>query len=75
MIDSVMADLLAGTAAANVGRNRNYRKDGRVIDCEWYNSIVRDEAGRVVSVLSRVLDVTDRTATSPASGPSTTPSG
>jgi two-component system CheB/CheR fusion protein len=44
-----------------VSRNRNYRKDGRVIHCEWYNSVVRDDAGRIASILSFVLDVTERT--------------
>lgn len=40
--------------------NRNCRKDGSVIHCEWYNSSLRDESGRMNSVLSLVLDVTDR---------------
>ena len=40
--------------------NRNYRKDGSVIDCEWYNSSLLDEAGRLQSILSLVLDVTAR---------------
>lgn len=40
--------------------NRNYRKDGRVIWCEWYNSNLCDESGKIVSVLSLVHDVTAR---------------
>ncbi|QYO68140.1 PAS domain S-box protein [Leptolyngbya sp. 7M] len=40
--------------------NRNYTKQGDVIHCEWYNSSLRDEAGRMISVLSLVLNVTDR---------------
>lgn len=40
--------------------NRNYTKQGDVIHCEWYNSSLRDEAGQMISVLSLVLDVTDR---------------
>jgi PAS domain S-box-containing protein len=43
-----------------VTRNRNYRKDGAVIECEWYNSVLRDGAGSVESVLSLVQDVTAR---------------
>ena len=39
---------------------RNYRSDGRVIWCEWYNSAIHDSRGRLVSVMSQVLDVTDR---------------
>jgi PAS domain S-box-containing protein len=39
-------------------RNRNYTKDGAVLFCEWYNSVLHDESGSLVSVLSLVLDVT-----------------
>ena len=40
--------------------NRNYRNDGRIIWCEWYNSSLRDESGNVVSILSLTQDVTTR---------------
>ncbi len=40
--------------------NRNIRKDGRVIWCEWYNSNLTDESGQLVSVLSLAQDVTAR---------------
>jgi len=39
-------------------RNRNYTKEGAVLFCEWYNSVLHDESGNLVSVLSLVLDVT-----------------
>ena len=42
-------------------RNRNYDRDGRVLHCEWYNSCLFDDAGKPVSFLSLVLDVTERT--------------
>lgn len=40
--------------------NRNYRKDRSIITCEWYNIILKDENGEMVSVLSQVVDITDR---------------
>lgn len=40
--------------------NRNYRSDGRIIWCEWYNSSLRDESGQVISILSLAQDVTTR---------------
>ena len=40
--------------------NRNYRKDGSVIECEWYNSALRDANGKMVSLNSQVLDITER---------------
>ncbi|MFN1833745.1 PAS domain S-box protein [Balneola sp. MJW-20] len=40
--------------------NRNIRKDGEIIYCEWYNSFLYDEKGEVVSIYSLTHDVTDR---------------
>jgi len=39
-------------------RNRNYTKLGSVVNCEWYNSALYDERGKLISVLSLVLDIT-----------------
>ncbi|WP_414752990.1 ATP-binding protein [Anabaena sp. CCY 9910] len=52
--------LLSGQEAQIIQYNRNYTKDSRVIYCEWYNSSITNEAGSVTSVLSLVLDVTER---------------
>jgi len=41
-----------------ISRNRNYTKVGAVVNCEWYNSALYDEGGKLISVLSLVLDVT-----------------
>ena len=43
-----------------VSRNRNYTKQGAVRHSEWYNSVLYDDSGRLISVLSLVLDVTAR---------------
>jgi PAS domain S-box-containing protein len=40
--------------------NRNYHKNGSVIYCEWYNSALRDQSGRLVWGLSLALDITAR---------------
>lgn len=52
--------LLDGTEPRNICHNRNYTKDGSVIRCEWHNSAQIDAEGEVVSILSFVLDVTER---------------
>jgi signal transduction histidine kinase len=44
----------------SVSRNRNYTKDGSLLFCDWYNSVLRDREGKLQSVLSLVLDVTAR---------------
>ena len=41
-----------------ISRNRNFTKLGTILHCEWYNSALYNEAGKLVSVLSLVLDVT-----------------
>ncbi len=52
--------LLDGSEPRNICHNRNCTKDGSVIHCEWNNSAQIDAAGKVVSILSFVLDVTER---------------
>lgn len=65
-VSEVAADLQAGADSRRFSANRNYRKDGSIIYCEWYNSSLLDEMGKVRSVLSLVLDVTDRKKTEEA---------
>jgi PAS domain S-box-containing protein len=59
-VTEVSDDLQAGANPRRFSANRNYRKDGAVIHCEWYNSSLLDEAGNLRSILSLVLDVTER---------------
>ena len=62
-VSAISADMLNGKASRNLHENRNYRKDGTVIECEWYNSALRDAEGNLVSIQSQVLDVTGRNRT------------
>lgn len=45
---------------------RNLSRDGSILFCEWYNSVLLDQAGRPSSVLSLIQDVTERHATQAA---------
>lgn len=63
LVADVMRRMRSGERPRYVSRSRNVRSDGRVIACEWYNSALLDESGRLVSVYSQVLDVTDREET------------
>jgi len=47
-----------GKEVHGISRNRNYTKLGTILHCEWYNSALYNEAGKLISVLSLVLDVT-----------------
>jgi PAS domain S-box-containing protein len=40
--------------------NHNVTKDGRLITCEWYNSLLHDAEGRVEAIVSLGLEVTER---------------
>ncbi len=50
--------LLSSKVDGNISTNRNYTKDGRVIDCNWYNSVMKDDEGKVTSIMSLVEDIT-----------------
>ena len=60
-VQQEMIGLLDGRQPYIAGKNRNYTKDGTVIDCEWYNSALWSESGELISILSLALDVTERT--------------
>ncbi len=59
-VAEVSRELRTGTNSQRFSANRNYRKDGTVVHCEWYNSSLLDASGRLRSILSLVLDVTER---------------
>lgn len=59
-VTQIITDLIIHKKTRNFHSNRNYTKDGRIIDCEWYNSILLDETGQLISILSLVLDISDR---------------
>lgn len=59
-VRSVSDSMTEGRAASTVSPNRNRRKDGTVIWCEWYNSSLTDPGGKAVSIFSLVQDVTER---------------
>ena len=46
-----------GQEQNNISRNRNYTKLENILHCEWYNSALYDANGKLISVLSLVLDV------------------
>ncbi len=49
-------------ATYSAASNDNTTKDGRTISCEWYNTPLVGESGRVFGVASLVQDVTERVA-------------
>lgn len=43
-----------------ISSNRNYTRDGKIIECNWYNSVILDHSGSVTSILSLIDDVTEQ---------------
>jgi PAS domain S-box-containing protein len=39
--------------------NKYYTKDGNIVFCQWYHSLVKDEKGHVETILSLIRDVTE----------------
>ncbi len=51
-------ELSKGDVNGNISYNSNYTKSGKVVDCIWYNSIIKNEEGEVINVMSLVEDIT-----------------
>jgi PAS domain S-box-containing protein len=60
-VDQVWKELVRQNGGTR-NTNDNLTKDGRTITCEWYNTPLVDELGRVLGVASLVHDVTEHVA-------------
>ena len=61
-VDELLRGVRAGTRPSSHSSNRNLTRGGLVVHVEWYNSALRDEAGRFVSMMSLAQDVSARVA-------------
>lgn len=59
-VAALRQQMLENGEPRNVCINRNYTKSGQLVEAEWYNSAFLDDAGNLISILSLVMDVTDR---------------
>ncbi len=57
IVERTMGRLTGGETKV-VSTNRNITKDGRVIHCTWYNSVLLNDKGKMASVFSFVEDCT-----------------
>ena len=60
LVEAIIARLTDGVSRQVISENRNVTKDGRVLHCTWYNSVLLDEQGQMASVFSLVLNDTAR---------------
>ncbi len=54
----VGSELSKGDVNGNISYNSNYTKSGKIVDCIWYNSIIKNEDGEVLNIMSLVEDIT-----------------
>lgn len=59
----ILEKLKNGTESQVVSDHRNYRKDRRVIHCEWCNTVLKEEYGGKLYVLSMISDITEKRQT------------
>ncbi|MBQ0787635.1 MAG: PAS domain S-box protein, partial [Oceanihabitans sp.] len=57
--DAIASELRSGKVKRNKIINRNNTKTGKVIYCQWYNSVLQSPDGQVETVLSLIQDVTE----------------
>lgn len=58
--DIIASELRTSKVKRNKIINRNNTKAGKVIYCQWYNSVLQSPDGGVETVLSLIQDVTER---------------
>lgn len=58
-VDSVWQSLMENQGG-HKHTNENITKDGKTIICEWYNTVLVDDKGKVIGVSSLVQDITSR---------------
>jgi len=57
--DQFLKEILKNNGVSR-SSNENVRKDGSTIICDWYDSALLDEAGKLIGVASLCEDVTER---------------
>lgn len=59
-VSRIINQLISGDLENNKVQHRNLTKDGRVIWCEWFNSVLKDKEGNVKTIMSLVQDITEQ---------------
>jgi len=59
-VNTIFAQLISGEVERNKVQCRNITKDGSVIWCEWFNSVLKNKDGEVKTIMSLVQDITER---------------
>ncbi|MEO6330154.1 MAG: ATP-binding protein [Ginsengibacter sp.] len=60
IVNKLFEQMNSGEIETNKIQNRNITKDGRVIWCEWFNSVLKDKDGKINMFMSLVQDITEQ---------------
>ncbi len=58
-VEKIVSNLLKGTLL-NRSINKNLNKHGQTMTCEWSNSSLHDDNGKIIGAISLGLDITER---------------
>ena len=58
MMNNMMERLSSGNENTVISTTRNVTKEGTMLECTWYNSILLDKEGQSATVMSLVQDIT-----------------
>ena len=56
----LLSDLASGQRTSAIVQNRNRTRNGEILICEWYNSVLFDDDGNLVSILGQVQNITQQ---------------
>lgn len=60
LVQESINQLVSNTSSKNIFTARSITKEGKIIYCEWYNSVLKDKSGKLIGIMSLVLDITER---------------
>ncbi len=60
LLEPFLTEVAKADRTIEVAVNENLTKDGRVIECEWHHTPLRDPRGALIGFMAVVQDVTDR---------------
>jgi len=59
LVVNILSQLEKGKTAHYSEKNNNIHKDGRLITCQWHNTPLVDQTGKVFAILSMAEDITE----------------
>src|SRR3546814_12103578 len=57
---TLVDEMLADKQPRDMRMHRTFHRNGAVLECEWYFSVLLDSAGKPLSINAQILDVTQR---------------